>query len=212
MSNNSVTYNSKHYSADGGKHFHEEAKNYQHVLKRLKVRTKGNERNGIAFTYNNADLLRASRVIDRRLTLLSELQAAILEEKKPPCSQLLQQLSSRRFIAAASSYWTNEKWIDILFHHLSDVTIPIYNERGEVGEIPKYAEQTILLVSQLAIAKPIPELIISLSDINLEILENFQALEQEEQNDIMLGVGRRFFRAFFPFYYHGRFNQDKGDL
>jgi hypothetical protein len=125
-----------------------------------------------------------------------------LEEKKPPSSQLLKQLSSRRFIAAASSYWTTEKWIDILFHHLSDVTIPVYNGRGEAGEIPKYAEQIIHLIPQLAIMKPTPELIISLSDINPEILESFQTLEQEDQNDIMLGVGRRFFRAFFPLYYH----------
>jgi hypothetical protein len=117
-----------------------------------------------------------------------------LEEKKPPSSQLLRQLSSRRFIAAASSYWTSEKWIDILFHHLSDVTIPVYNGRGEAGEIPKYAEQTVLLVPQLAIAKPTPELIIFLSDMAelvLNIRESIwgpewlaeQILEEQERKD-----------------------------
>lgn len=161
-----------------------------------------NKRDDTSFTYKNADILRASRETDRRLTLLSQVQAAILEEIKPPSSQLLRPLSSRRFIAAASSYWTIEKWIDILFHHLSDVTIPVYNGIGDAGEIPKYAEQTILLVPQLAIARTTPELIISLSDINSEILESFHALEQEDQNDIMLSVGRRFFRTYFPLYYH----------
>jgi hypothetical protein len=89
----------------------------------------------------------------------------------------------------------------MIFQSLAEVRI-IVEHRGETLQIPKYSEEIIDLAPKLAVFKPTPELMIYLSDINPEILKKLYGLDKESRKYVLLAVGRRLFKIFFPYYYN----------
>jgi hypothetical protein len=133
---------------------------------------------------------RITRRLDRFLSLLNEDEALILANSK---------IAAR--VEVSEAQWTKEKLIDMIFQSLAEVRI-IVEHRGETLQIPKYSEEIIDLAPKLAVFKPTPELMIYLSDINPEILKKLYGLDKESRKYVLLAVGRRLFKIFFPYYYN----------
>jgi hypothetical protein len=138
----------------------------------------------------NEEILRSTRRLDHFLSLLNEDEASLLTNSK---------IAAR--VEVSEAQWTKEKLIDMIFQSLAEVRI-IVEHRGETLQIPKYSEEIIDLAPKLAVFKPTPELMIYLSDINPEILKKLYGLDKESRKYVLLVVGRRLFKIFFPYYYN----------
>ena len=89
----------------------------------------------------------------------------------------------------------------MICQNLAEVRI-IIEYRGETLRIPKYSERIVDLVPKIAIFKPTPTLIINLSDLHPEILSKVYNFGKKQQKEILLDVGQRLFKIFYPHYFN----------
>lgn len=140
--------------------------------------------------FTNEEIIRTTRRLDRFLFLLNEDEALMLAESR---------IAER--VELSKAQWTTEKLIDMVYQNLAEVCI-IVEYNSEKLQIPKYSERIIDLAPKLAVFKPTTELTIYLSDLNPQILKKLWELDKKSRKYVLLAVGRRLFKIFFPYYYN----------